>query len=79
MLARNPGAARMLTTEAQYHAQVRYTEQLLDVVDETADPETAARITEGIYERLAGDEVTEALQRVAAMSAEYARLCGMPI
>jgi len=78
MLARNPGAHRMLLTEGQYHAQVRYTEQLLAVVDEVADPATAERITAGIYERLAGDGVTEAVQRVAEMRAEYARLSGMP-
>ena len=78
MLARNPGALRMLMTEAQYHAQVRYTERLLAVVDEVASPETADRITDAIYDRLAGDEVTEAMQRVAEMHAEYARLSGMP-
>ena len=30
------------------------------------------------HHRLAGDEVTEAMQRVAEMHAEYARLSGMP-
>ena len=77
MLARNPGAHRMLLTEGQYHAQVRYTEQLLAVVDEVASPETADRITEAIYERLAGAGAAEAAQRVADMQAEYARLSGV--
>lgn len=64
MLAASNEPLRMYLTEAQYHMQVNYTCQLLDVVDEIADEETAARITDGIGGRLAGDEAIAAAERI---------------
>ena len=74
MLARHDRALAMYTGEALYHYQVDYTCQLLDVVDEVTDPVTAGRVTDGIYERLTGDGVSEAARRVREARAEYERL-----
>ena len=63
-LAANGDTLRMYTGETMYHVQVNYTCQLLDVVDEVADPATARLITDAIYERLSGDGVSEAVQRI---------------
>lgn len=65
---------RMHQTEALYNTEVTWTCRLLDVVDEVADAATAARITDAICERLAGDSVTEAAERRQAFAAETERL-----
>jgi phage baseplate assembly protein W len=72
-LASHGDARQMLLTEAQYHAQVQYTCQLLDIVDEEADQATAERITDAICERLACDRY-EAHRRVRDTQAEYERI-----
>ena len=63
MLRLNDSALAMYQTEAQYHVQIDYTCQLLDVVDEVTDPVTAGLITDLIYERLTGDGMSAAAQR----------------
>jgi hypothetical protein len=74
LLAADPGPRRMFLTEATYHAQVEYTRQLLDVVDQVADPATAVRITDAIYNRLAAEGASEAVERAREAEAEYERL-----
>jgi hypothetical protein len=64
----------MYQTEALYHAQIGWTLNLLDVVDEAADPVIAAVITDLIYERLAGDGGAEAAARMREAQAEHERL-----
>jgi hypothetical protein len=64
-LTRHDSARRLYLTGAQYHMQIRYTCELLDVVDAVADADTAARITDAISVRLAGPAVAEAIMRAA--------------
>lgn len=73
-LAAHGSAMRTYQTEALYHAQVDYTCQLLDVVDEATDPVTAERITDAICERLAGDGAYEAAERIRRAQAEVGRI-----
>jgi hypothetical protein len=82
-LAADGGAMRAYLGEALYHAQVDITCQLLDVVDEVADPVTAQRITDAVcraarrrWRRAAQERALEAeaeTQRMAA-GAPAARL-----
>jgi len=74
LLAASGDPLCMYTTEALYHVQVDYTCQLLDVVDEVVDETTAGLITDAIYERLAGDGVSEAAGRIRRARAEVERL-----
>lgn len=62
-MARHEDAMRQLQTEALYQAQLNWTCQMLDVVDEAVDHETAVRITDRIYEALSGDGASEAAAR----------------
>jgi hypothetical protein len=78
MLAHNTGALGMYQNETLYHVQVDWTCKLLDVVDEVTDPVTAALITDVIYERLTGDGVSEAAQRIRAAAAQMERLMYEP-
>lgn len=64
-LAENPGVLRLLLTEAIYKAQVDYTCDLLDVVDEHTDWSTAMKITDAIYERMRSTAAADAEQRLA--------------
>lgn len=73
-LAGHAAALVMYQGETLYHVQVDWTCQLLDVVDEVTDPVTAALITDVIYERLAGDGVSEAAGRIREARAELKRL-----
>jgi hypothetical protein len=75
-LARHPDTRPVLLSDAMYHAQVRYTCDLLDVVDEVADPETAGKITDAIGERLAGPAVAEANERAVQAMKNYEALSG---
>ena len=77
-LAANGDTLRMYTGEAMYHVQVEYTCRLLDVVDEVTDSVTAELITDAIYERLSGDGVSEAAQRIRETRAEIDRLMRQP-
>lgn len=61
-------------SDAMYHAQIRYTCDLLDVVDEVADRDTAQRITDAIGERLAGAEASDAVKRVVTVKAQVEAL-----
>lgn len=70
-LARHPEARPAFLTDALYHAQIRYTCDLLDVVDAVADTETAQRITDAIGGRLAGPAVTEAIERATQARRDY--------
>jgi hypothetical protein len=74
LLTRDDGALRMLLTEALFHHQVAWTCQLLDVVDAVADPVTATVITDALAERLAGDGVTEAAERIRDAQDQIASL-----
>lgn len=65
------GTRRLFLTEALYRQQVRYTCDLLDVVDSVADPGTAARITDAIGERLAGPAAVEAAERTTQARRDY--------
>lgn len=60
----------MYQAEALYHAEVEWACQLLDVIDEVTDPETAERITAAIGGRLAGDDASEAAIRIREAHAE---------
>ena len=62
-LAHLEAAGAMYRNEALYKAQIDYTCQLLDIVDELADEVTAALITDAIAERLTDGGVTEAAKR----------------
>jgi hypothetical protein len=73
-LAAHDGALRSYTGDTLYHVQVDYTCQLLDVVDEVTDPVTADLITDVIYERLTGDGVSEAAERIRDARAQYEHL-----
>jgi hypothetical protein len=73
-LAASGGTLRLYTTDTLYHVQVDYTCQLLDVVDEVTDSVTADLITDAIYERLSGDGVSEAAERIREARAEMERL-----
>jgi hypothetical protein len=70
------GAIAMYQTEAIYHAQVEWTCQVLGVIDEVTDPETAERITDAIAGRLTGDggETHLAMARIRDAQAEFGRL-----
>lgn len=70
-LSRHPDARPMSLADALYHAQIRYTCDLLDVVDAVAGKETAERITDAICERLAGPAVTEAIERATQARRDY--------
>jgi hypothetical protein len=74
ILSRHGEARAMLVSDAMYHAQIRYTCDLLDVVDEVADPETAKRITDAIGDRLAGPEASDAIKRAVEAAAEIGAL-----
>jgi hypothetical protein len=71
MLAADPGPLRMLQTE-------EYTCQLLDVVDEIVLPEASVRITDAIYDRLAGEAAREAAERIVQAYQETDRLTAVP-
>jgi hypothetical protein len=71
-------AAAAWMNDALYHVQIRYTCDLLDVVDEAADPDTAKRITDAICERLAGSAATEAFERIAQARKDYEALVRRP-
>jgi hypothetical protein len=73
-LAADPGPMRMFQTEALYHAQVEWTCLLLDVVDEVTDAAAAERVTDAIYDRLAGDAAGDAAARIRETQREYARI-----
>ena len=73
-LAASDRAKQMYQTEAVYHTEVEWTCRLLGIVDEVTDPETAARITDAIGERLTGDDVSEAAIRIRESQAEIGRL-----
>jgi hypothetical protein len=79
-LAHLEAAGAMYQREALYHAQIDYTCQVLDIVDELADPVTAALITDAISERLTGDGVSEAAKRERDTKAQHERLLreGLP-
>jgi hypothetical protein len=79
LLAASGDPLRMYTTEALYHVQVDYTCQLLDVVDEVVDSVTAGLITDAIYERLSGDGVSAAAERIREARAEMERLAREPV
>lgn len=51
-LTRDDATLRALLTDAAFHMQAALTCELLDVVDEVADPETAAAITDRMCELL---------------------------
>ena len=73
-LGRHDRALRAYRGETLYHLEVDFTCRLLDVVDEVTDEVTAALITDVIYERLTGDGVSAAAQRIRDTQAELARL-----
>jgi hypothetical protein len=73
-LAASGDAMRMYLGEALYHAQVDFTCQLLDVVDEVADPGTAQRIADAIGERLAEAGAAGAADRIREAGAETERV-----
>lgn len=75
-LYRRPRATWAYTSEPLYHAEVEWTCRLLGIVDEAADAEAAERVTAAICERLAGDSVTEAIERAQDRQAEMDRLMG---
>lgn len=60
--------------DALYHAQIQYTCDLLDVVDQAADEATAVLITSLIYERLAGKGALEGAERISDRSAKMKEL-----
>lgn len=70
MLAAHGSAMRAYMGEALYHAQVDYTCQLLDVVDEVASPATAKRITGAICARLVDAGALAAAERMQQRAAE---------
>jgi DNA-binding transcriptional regulator YdaS (Cro superfamily) len=70
-LSRHGDARRVLMTEALYCQQVRYTCDLLDVVDEMADQATAERITDAICARMTGAAVAEAIERATQARRDY--------
>jgi hypothetical protein len=77
LLAETPGPpGDLYRTEAQYHAPITYTSQLLDIVDAFTDEPTAALITAAIYERLTGTAADEAAQRLHDARDTYERLMG---
>lgn len=78
MLALSGDPLRLYTTEALYRVQVDYTCQLLDAVDEVTDSVTAGLITEAIYERLTGDGVSAAAERIREARAGLERLMNEP-
>jgi hypothetical protein len=73
-LAEHGGAMRAYMGEALYHAQVDYTCQLLDVVDEVTDPATAVRVTDAICERLADAGALAAAERMRQFEEETERM-----
>ena len=75
-LGANDGVSCLYQNEALYHAQIDWVCQLLDMVDEAADPVTAAKITDLICDRLAGDSAGEAWKRLRDAEAELKRLRG---
>lgn len=77
-LAYFEAAGGMYRNEALYKAQIDYTCQLLDIVDELADEVTAALITDTIAERLTDGGVAEAAQRQRDAKAEFERLMRHP-
>lgn len=78
MLAADPGPLKIFMTDAIYHAQVECTCQLLAVVDEVADAETADRITAAILDRLTGPAAAEAAERAQQHIADVAALMRTP-
>jgi hypothetical protein len=78
-LAHYEAAGAMYQGEALYHAQIDWMCQLLDIVDELADPVTAALITDAIGERLTGDGASEAAKRQRDAKAQYERLMREPL
>lgn len=77
MLAADGDAMRMYLGEALYHAQVDFTCQLLDVVDEVAGPGTAQRIADAIGERLAGAGAAGAAERARQFAEDAAALSAL--
>lgn len=77
-LAQHPGAMGAYHDEVLYNVQVEMTCRLLDVVDEATDSFTAGLITDAICERLTGDGVSEASQRMREKQAELERLMMQP-
>lgn len=64
LLAATPGTpGRLYQSEALYHAQVRYTCDLLDIVDAFTDDPAAALITAAIYEQLTTTGAADAARR----------------
>ena len=75
-LGTNDGARCLYQNEALYHAQINWTCQLLDMVDEVADPVTAARVAALICDQMVGDRAGEAWERLRVAEAELKRLRG---
>jgi hypothetical protein len=73
-LQHNAGALAMYQGDAMYHMQIDYTCRLLDAVDEVTDSVTATLITDVIYERLTGDGVSAAAERIREAHAQIKRL-----
>jgi hypothetical protein len=68
----------MFRDDAVYHMQVQWTTRLLDVVDEVTDDVTGALVADAIYERLTGDGVSEAAQRIREHRAAVEQLMREP-
>lgn len=77
-LANAPGkVAVAFTRDAEYHAQVMWTEQVLAVADEVLSPGVAHKLVNKIADRLiAGAD--EALKRAARTEAMVEELHGRP-
>lgn len=67
-------AMHLLQAEALYNAQVKWTCQMLDVVDEVADSLIGAMVADLICERLTGEGASEASERQHQALAEAERL-----
>lgn len=77
-LSGHEDAIKAYTGDLLYHVQIDFTCQLLEAVDEVTDEVTATMIVDTIYERLTGDGVSAAAERIRESRAKMQELARMP-